>query len=692
MLTRVLRRRAQDRLVVAGFPLQTSVAAPAGRVSLTHVPAIEGVRAIAVAAVVVFHLELGVIRGGFLGVDLFFTLSGFLITRLLLAEYADTGRVRLLDFYDRRFRRLLPAALTMILVVVSVQDVFGSAIVDPIRRADIRSVVLYVANWHFIASAQDYFGTGPDISPLRHMWSLAIEEQFYVVWPLVTFFVLRAARSRSVTGSIRWLVGVTVLLTGVSATMFAMRHQPGIVSRAYYGTDTRAFQLLLGAVAAGVERDAVGRGVDRWRPAVRHAVVLICLVGIMTGFVVVDAEKSTYYLGGGLAFSVIAAVLVYQLSRLTGGAVVRALSWSPVVVIGALSYGIYLWHWPMILWITEPPGSTFIERRMVNMLQVAATMAAAYTSFRLIEQPIRSGRFVRRVPAAGRLAGMALPIVGVLLIGNRLLAPPPSDPILDALGDTSVMSCPNDEFPCVIADFRPGGVGPTVAVVGDSTVQGLTMGILDDAEEHGWRIVNAARGACPIGHLVVQYSGTVVAPTERQVQCYDMHPQIWADLVANYHPDVYLLGSISDRLIHVDGDELVMPATDQHLAETRSALVEALSQLAVDGAPMVYVESVPRGFGVDCYEETRSEAACSRPVADDAVNAPYDQLVRDVAAGFPTPIHMLNLTAEICGPEVCPLRVDGIVTRYDGVHFTGTMSRRLGPLVVQALVATGAVT
>ncbi|HWW54174.1 MAG TPA: acyltransferase, partial [Acidimicrobiales bacterium] len=247
-----------------------------------YLPAIDGLRALAVIAVVAYHLGLPWARGGFLGVDLFFVLSGFLITGLLLREREQTGRIDLGHFYARRARRLLPALFLVLAAVSTWVAATGTTPDLTSVRSDALAALAYVANWRLVLSHSGYFAQFSAPSPLRHAWSLAIEEQYYLVWPILLLGLMRLGR-----GSRRATVLATLVLAVLSASAMAVMYHPGAdPSRIYYGTDTRAFELLVGALlallttarpASGAVRRAVPRAVALVGPLALATLVVACL-------------------------------------------------------------------------------------------------------------------------------------------------------------------------------------------------------------------------------------------------------------------------------------------------------------------------------------------------------------------------------------------------------------------------------
>ena len=351
--------------------------------SLPHVAALDGVRAIAVTAVLLFHAGVPGVPGGFLGVDLFFVLSGFLITSLLLRELSGTGHIDLGRFWVRRARRLLPAAFLVIAVSLVVAAIFlpGEA---ARTRADALASFVYVNNWEQILADHSYFVAFQRPSLLQHLWSLAVEEQFYLLWPLVLGLLLgRLGR--------RWTIALTLAGALLSALAMALLFTPGEdASRAWFGTDTHASGLLVGALLA------FAWPLGRFHSAPRNSAATLLDVAAVAGLAAVVAAMLTWneadpvvYRGGLLAFAIAAAVLLAAVSHpaCRAGAVLGV---APMVWIGARSYGIYLWHWPVMA-LTRPGVDVALSRWILVPLQIAAAVALAAASYRWVEQPVRRG-------------------------------------------------------------------------------------------------------------------------------------------------------------------------------------------------------------------------------------------------------------------------------------------------------------
>jgi peptidoglycan/LPS O-acetylase OafA/YrhL len=377
-----------------------------------YLPGLDGLRALAVAAVVAYHLDFGWAQGGLLGVGVFFTLSGYLITDILLGHWDKKGRLGLRDFWLRRARRLLPALFVMLLVVAIWVNTLDRAEL-PGFRGDVVASALYVSNWWYIAEHASYYAQFAPPAPLDHLWSLAVEEQFYLIWPwLVLFGVLLFGRLSMGSGKhgavadggtgagIRGggylsartrysMAAVTLALAAASAVEMALLYHPGTdPTRVYEGTDTRAFGLLFGAALAMVWP-------TRGTRVPKAATWLLDLAGV-AGLAVIGIliwrtnEYSAFMFRGGLVLLSLGTVLVVAAVAVPGGLLGRALGWGPLRWTGVRSYGIYLWHYPLIV-LTAPAlvaGGLDLPRAAAA---AAASVVAAALSWRFVEEPIRRG-------------------------------------------------------------------------------------------------------------------------------------------------------------------------------------------------------------------------------------------------------------------------------------------------------------
>ena len=390
-----------------------------------YIPALDGLRTLAVVAVVLYHLNLTWAQGGLLGVTIFFVLSGYLITRLLLNEIAKTGRIDLKSFWIRRIRRLFPAVVTVVVVTCALCTVFNHVMLTKMRP-DILPSLLFFNNWWQIMQDVSYFNALGDPSPLTHFWSLAIEEQFYLIWPPLLLAMVSVHMSKPNTRR------VVLGLAAVSAVAMMVLYNPATdPSRVYYGTDTRVFSLLLGAWMAFIpDRDlAPARlvrhlGLDRLAGAGKHdksksdtaeaattkpselarfwsspasidLMGVVGLVGLAAMVALTNGYTAFQYRGGTLLCSILTLMVIAACVQ-PQGMVARALAAEPLVWIGKRSYSIYLWHYPLLL-LMNPVANINDTPWWHYILQVLLVVAAAECSYRFIETPFRKGAFGRTV-------------------------------------------------------------------------------------------------------------------------------------------------------------------------------------------------------------------------------------------------------------------------------------------------------
>lgn len=390
----------------------------------THAPqrirALDGLRGLAVAGVLAYHCGFGWARGGFLGVSLFFTLSGFLITSLLLTEHAATGRIALGAFWARRARRLLPAAMVALGGIVA----FGASVASGSQlralRADVLGALGYAANWRFVAAGTSYGDLWSAPSPVQHFWSLAIEEQLYIVLPLMVSAALAIGRGRR--RIVAAVLGVALALSVVAT--FSVQEQ----LRAYYGTDVRGAELLAGALLAVIlsARPSFGR-------ATATKLGPVALLLVLLAWSTTTQSDARLYDGGLLLHAALAVVVI--LAARVDGPLASALSLRPLRWLGRISYGAYLYHWPIFLWLTEARTGT--SGVALAALRVGVSLALASLSARILEEPIRAARRLpTRTPVA--FATAALTVVAALMLVTTTTPSPVLDVDLTAASPSLV--------------------------------------------------------------------------------------------------------------------------------------------------------------------------------------------------------------------------------------------------------------
>jgi peptidoglycan/LPS O-acetylase OafA/YrhL len=637
-------------------------AAPARTGRWRHQPALDGVRALAVAGVLVFHARPDWLRGGFLGVDAFFVLSGFLITGLLLAERERTGRIRLGAFWGRRARRLLPALLLVLVAVALVSRYVLSAEELPGLRLDALAALGYVANWRMIFRGGDYFARTAPASPLQHSWSLGIEEQFYLAWPLLVVLATRLARhARTVI--------VTICLVGITASTLAgvlLYHPDTDPGRVYYGTDTRASALLVGCAMAAL---LSGRTVRPNRLLALAALDAATLLGL--AWAGADGGDAWLYRGGLTGLAVAVGVLIAHLSTAPDGFGARVLSLPPLTWLGRVSYGVYLWHWPLFQWLnadrTQQSGVTLFAVR------IAATLLVASASFYLVERPIRRGLSRRDRPTrarvlvpvtAGALAATAAVVVAAtvapaLPAAVAVAAPTVPVPLAAPSGRPEVA-------PVSRAGRRPGAE-PRIAILGDSVA--WTLGAYLPPHP-GLAITNRAVQGCGIARLPdIIYIGS---PHTNYPGC-DTWDARWKRDVTADDPDVSVIlldrWELMDRRLNGRYQHVGDPEYDAYLTgELNTAITAAHgagARVVLLTAPYTHRSERPDG---GLYPEDTPER----------VDA-WNRLLATVAAASPVRPRILDLNRLVCPGGKFTWSINGLRVRSDGLHFT--------PAGVQRVVA-----
>lgn len=406
---------------------------PSGIRKLPYLPGLDGVRAIAVVAVLLFHLPQQLLPGGFLGVDVFFVLSGFLITSLLLGEMEATDRLRFGAFYVRRARRLLPALLA-VLVVTAVLVLTVARDAAAIFRQDVVAALSYTTNWWYIVDERSYFEVLGRPPLLQHLWSLGIEEQFYLVWPAVAFFAWKRWGRRGV--AITAVFGA-VLSTALMAFLAVQGDIPASAdtARLYFGADTHAMTVLVGAALAVLWRPgSLPRAIPRLAQSAVAVTGVAAILGLLAVFLWTTESSGWLFRGGFLVVALVTALLVIAASH--PAARFGVMLGNPVMSwLGTRSYGIYLWHWPIFL-VTRPDLDITLRGWWAAAFSLALTFGAAELSYRWLEMPIRRGALARwrsqltlgsaRVRAeAAAIAGLAA--VTVVAGGVALAAVPAVD-------------------------------------------------------------------------------------------------------------------------------------------------------------------------------------------------------------------------------------------------------------------------
>ena len=353
-----------------------------------YLPSIDSLRALAVLAVIIYHVDVNYLPGGFLGVDLFFVLSGYLISSLIIKEYRKTGSLNLYNFYIRRARRLLPAVYFMITVGLVVMVLFNEVL---LRKSHLDAIFgyIYSSNWWYIFHKLDYFDSFGAQSPFKHLWSLAIEEQFYMIFPLLFLLINRKKKSKDGTYKLnKNFLYVVLGLILVSLIAHILLFDINNISRIYFGTDTRAFSLLVGVVGAILYPMEKLHAKVTPQQNIMYSVVSLVSIATLITVMIYTSEYNTWLYKGGFLLVAILGLIVIISSGKQHTLMSRLLSFKPVVFIGKISYSLYLWHFPVLV-LTTPVSEIGNPNIIFVILRVILTFALATASYVFVETPIR---------------------------------------------------------------------------------------------------------------------------------------------------------------------------------------------------------------------------------------------------------------------------------------------------------------
>jgi peptidoglycan/LPS O-acetylase OafA/YrhL len=617
--------------------------------SFTYQPALDGLRALAVLGVLLYHAGVSWAPGGFLGVDAFFVLSGFLITSLLVDEWRTRGRIDLRRFWARRARRLLPA-LVLVVVAVGAYAVFVARPNELERiRGDTFGSLLYVANWRQLFESS-YFAKLATPSPLRHTWSLGIEEQWYLVWPLALVLMVRVTAGR------RWaVIGITVALAFGSAVLMAELFDAGDPSRVYYGTDTRAQALLLGAVLAFLVTRPRRRR-RRQATATASLIALECagiLALVYLGWLWTHVADTTtwLYTGGFLVEGLAVAALIAAATRQYSPILRPLLSLPPLCAIGRISYGVYLWHWPVYVYLT--PARTGLDDVPLLVIRLAATFTFAVASYRLVEQPIRHRTLTRpRGIALISFLGAATAVTLVAIVVLTGASVSTATDLEHAAGRSSAPA----------PATRPNQVVvPRVLIAGDSVA--LTLGYWLDPKQdtRGVQIRTEATLGCGLTAGTAHSDGHEL-PTNEECSGW---PLRWRKTVDEYQPSVaVVLVGAWDVVDHrIDGDILPVGTDAWRVYMTRQ-LDTATEVLSARGARVVLLTS-------PCFGQPDSGLGGIPERSDPARLGVMNDLIRTYANGHPARVSLVDLHAFLCPRDSYTPTVAGVNAHDpDGTHLS----------------------
>jgi peptidoglycan/LPS O-acetylase OafA/YrhL len=683
---------------------------PAGSTFAYH-PELDGLRAFAMVAIVFFHAGAQGWGSTFIALDLFFVLSGFLVANVVLSEIDATGGFRVRQFYARRVRRLLPAAVVAILAT----SVLLLLTYSQAERAEFvqhaQAALMYVANWQFVAESRDYFAVDAQASPFMHYWSLSVEEQYYVLFPLLVLLFLKLAPGRR-----------RVLLGGL-AVLFAASLAAQVVigasdpTRAYFGTDTRAFQLLAGAMAAVAVREfaTTEEGEVRWPTAGRW----IATAGVV-GYLVLGTELlSMTNSHRNIVATFLASAIVVGMYAAPRALLTRAASRPVPVYLGKISYGTYLWHWPLVLLIGE---YLTVRPAVVALLALVLATALASLSYELLETPIRRARNLNRLGWRVVGAGLAVSVASALVVVDPLLSSDRTPSVVLAndasdrapelrqqsrldqeldrpVPDVDVDKVRYDKGPdlrwcspgapedCLVVDGR----GPHVVLVGDSHARMHGSALKALAREHGFRLSFSVTPNCPFQADVFQSAGDGF-----RADCEEAREDFYTRTLPRMEPDVVVLVGAArskpgwhDEIVGSGGDEA---RSKKILAQATRRTVRLVHRAGAE-AVMLKTSAGTEGWGekgfdpLDCLTRSKRVRDCvvTQPSSRPAEDAIYEAIAIDddrAAAVDTTPVYCPDAPA--CLPVL-----DGRVVWRNPDHLTADVLEHRRQRLWKLLADTG---
>ncbi|MEI6497313.1 MAG: acyltransferase family protein [Actinomycetota bacterium] len=655
--------------------------------TIAYQPALDGLRAVAVALVLVFHGGFTWMSGGYVGVSVFFTLSGYLITTLLLVEHQRNGELDLAAFYARRMKRLLPASLA-VLASITLLAGLGAFRWDESLRRDLLGSLFQVENWVKLVGKASYAdltnATFGRVGPLEHYWSLAIEEQFYWVWPLTMLGLVRLTRRwRNPTRARCGLIVTMAVFAVASAPLIAHHWGPNV---AYWATPARIGEILVGAALAAILHV---RSVDL--PGATW-VGSVCLA-------VVVWAATTWASGSGLAyqgwlgvFAVATAGLIWALR--SPGPLRAAFSWRPLVFLGTISYGIYLYHWPVFALVTSNRFGG-LGRAPLFALRVAITLALSVVSYRLLEQPVRRRELAPRRVAAGAgaltavlAAAIVVVVIPVPALGsssitasgqqasaieavNGTLAPLATTGAANAATVTTVATVVGSPAGTVASNPDTTVGVPAVSrpvrivVVGDSTAMVTGDGLTDWANDH----LDVAR----VGMAAAPGCGFIrdgKIPTDGAIDfagaCKRVLDKLLPDVLAQQKPDVVMLmvsmRDVEDRMWNTS-EGAISPFDPRFVTRLTASYTAMADWLIAHGVPRIawVLAPVPTSpFGPD-----------QRKMLDPARYEVQYNVIRSLAAKYPSVVRVVDLNAWLTSTRL----TRDLTVRPDGLHWSPEAAR-----------------
>jgi peptidoglycan/LPS O-acetylase OafA/YrhL len=614
----------------------------------------------------------GALTGGYLGVDAFFVLSGFLITSLILHEICNEGQLNRSRFWARRARRLLPALFLMLFAVCAYAGLFAQQSELDRIRGDALATVFYVANWHAIFSGHGYWELFQAPSPLEHMWSLAIEEQFYVIWPLVVVAIAAIiTRRRNQHTNPAPPVFAIAVIAGISSTIWcSVLFRADDVSRAYLGTDTRVGSILFGSAFAAwtVWKGPVRRHTSR---IALEILAIIATIGVALAWTRLNGQDLLLYRGGLLLSGLGILTIIAAVAHPTKGPLHKILAWKPFVAIGLISYGLYLWHWPLYVLLNEQ--RTGLNGTPLLTLRIAASFAVALTSYYLIEKPIRHH------PLPKKLNIIIIPLTITALISTIYLTTANATTNQPTTGDPFIVSSDGTNPDLTASGKAADQLGnKKVLIVGDSV--GVNVGSAATKLAQGTS-TSVAAGAVP-GCVLENGTGGYRATSNGRsfvVQELRECTGAWLSAAEQFKPSTtVIIYGTGGSFLDVELDGRWQTACDVGYQNWYdSQLRSAISSSQSEGSSEVFLVKLPTPTADFLPADAASRIGC--------INNVHARVTSSTPG-----VTLLDLNALVCPDGACLASQNGATLRTDGLHFDeGASSEWVSQWLLSEIGATG---
>jgi peptidoglycan/LPS O-acetylase OafA/YrhL len=669
-------------------------------------PDVEGLRAVAVGAVLLYHAGVPFAPGGYVGVDVFFVISGFLITGLLVRELEKTGTVSLARFYSRRAKRLLP--LTVVVLAFVVLVALALPLYDPVRMDELSLGVvasaLYVMNWLLAARATDYFAAGLQASPVQHFWTLAVEEQFYLIWP--TLLLAAAWLGRRAAQGLRPALAATFAAVALASLAYSIYSTEAQAGAAYFSTLTRGWELALGGMLALVPASRL-RKRSRW-------LVFPLVWGGLGAIVFATLRFNDDTLFPGYAALVptlgTAAIIAAGIgSTTTSAGPARLLTLGPVRHIGRISYSWYLWHWPPLVFAAAIWGS-------LSPLEGIGVLAVSYVpavlSNRLVEKPFLHAKTLTRYPRkalalGGACTGLSVGLGLVLFILTPTVPEAPESQVAGAAAlhsdrslqksaravhptpreaetqenrpqmyaDGCHLTFPETEAPRCVYGNPTSEI--TVVLFGDSHAMQWFPALNKIAKERDWRLVGITKAACPPAEVHI-YNATL---RRSYRECDEWRERTLARIVEEENPDLVVTSSLPTYKPREDGRRLERDASEEAMVE---GYASTLRKLRSTGARVALIEDVPHPNKniPECVSRSLDQLErCATPRSEALGFPNVNTRVAKQVAG----VSLIDPKPEVCLEKTCPAVIGDVLVYRNGAHLTATYVRTLTPWLAKQL-------